>query len=74
MNAVEVLRERLILGPGEFIEVVIWQVSAPVPPSDHDFKSCLVDARDRLRIADDDNQRSKMTTSMLPSWESTIGS
>jgi hypothetical protein len=59
MSAVEIFRDKLVLGPTELVEVVIWQVPTPVPPSEHDFKYRLVYVRDGKRIVGYDNERGK---------------
>ncbi len=38
MKARLLLRRRVIVAVDAFVEVVIWQVSEPVPPSRHVFK------------------------------------
>ncbi len=42
-----------------FIEVVIWRVPAPVPPSEHPFKYRLVYVVARRRAVGYDNERGK---------------
>jgi hypothetical protein len=59
MSAVEIFRDKLVLGPTELVEVVIWQVPTPVPPSEHDFKYRLVYVRNGKRIVGYDNERGK---------------
>ena len=44
---------------GGVIEIVIWRVPEPVPPSVHRFKYRLVFARDGRRIVGYDNERGK---------------
>ena len=44
---------------GGVIEIVIWRVPAPVPPSEHSFKYRLVFARDGRRLVGYDNERGK---------------
>lgn len=42
-----------------FVEVVIWQVPEPVPPSEHAFKYRLVYIVDGKRVVGYDNERGK---------------
>ena len=44
---------------GGIIEIVIWSVPRPVPPSEHGFKYRLVFVRDGLRVVGYDNERGK---------------
>jgi hypothetical protein len=44
---------------GGIIELVIWQVPEPVPPSEHPFKYRLVFVRDGKRLVGYDNERGK---------------
>ena len=44
---------------GGIIEVVIWAVPRPVPPSEHGFKYRLVFLRNGERIVGYDNERGK---------------
>lgn len=41
------------------IEIVIWAVPQPVPPSEHGFKYRLVFIRDGRRVVGYDNERGK---------------
>ena len=59
MKAVEIFRSKQVINSAELIEVVIWQVPTPVPPSDHDFKYSLVFIRDGVRVVGYDNERGK---------------
>lgn len=38
MTAVLISRSRTILAKGEIVELVVWRVPVPVPPSQHPFK------------------------------------
>jgi Family of unknown function (DUF6516) len=38
MKAVPLLRRRVVVAVDAFLEVVVWQVPQPVPPSTHEFK------------------------------------
>ena len=44
---------------GGVIEMVIWQLPAPIPPSGHPFKYRLVFVRDGKRMVGYDNERGK---------------
>jgi hypothetical protein len=44
---------------GGLIELVVWAVPKPVPPSDHGFKYRLVFVRDGGRVVGYDNERGK---------------
>ena len=41
MKAIELFRTKDTYGAG-FVEIVIWQVTQPVPPSEHPYKYRLV--------------------------------
>lgn len=42
-----------------FIEVVIWNIPAPIPPSEHSYKYGLVYIVDGERVVGYDNERGK---------------
>ena len=44
---------------GGIVEMVVWRVLKPVPPSDHAFKYRLVFVRAGKRVVGYDNERSK---------------
>jgi hypothetical protein len=44
---------------GGIIEMVVWRVPEPVPPSEHPFKYRLVFVRDGKRLVGYDNERGK---------------
>lgn len=44
---------------GGVVEMVVWKVPLPVPPSTHPFKYRLVFVRDGLRLVGYDNERGK---------------
>ena len=44
---------------GGIVEMVVWQVPTPVPPSEHAFKYRLVFVRVGKRIVGYDNERGK---------------
>ncbi len=57
-DAALILRTRDAYAGGA-IEIVVWAVPTPVPPSDHGFKYRLVFVRDGVRIVGYDNERGK---------------
>lgn len=59
MKAALIIRDRRILADGAIIEVVIWQVPTPVPPTTHGLKYRLFYGRDGERIVGFDNERGK---------------
>ena len=59
MKAVLLHRRRVVLAVDAFVEVVVWRVPAPVPPSRHTFKyrlAYLVGGKCVLRY---DNEQGK---------------
>ena len=44
---------------GGIIELVVWRVPEPVPPSEHPFKYRLAFVRDGKRVVGYDNERGK---------------
>lgn len=42
-----------------FIEIVIWNIPTPLPPSEHSFKYSLVYIVDSKRVVGYDNERGK---------------
>lgn len=44
---------------GGVVEMVVWAVPRPVPPSEHGFKYRLVFVRDGQRLVGYDNERGK---------------
>jgi len=57
MKAVPLLRRRVVVAVDAFVEVVIWHVPEPVPPSTHELKyrlAYVVEGRCVLRY---DNER-----------------
>ncbi|MBI5658803.1 MAG: hypothetical protein HZC43_04465 [Nitrosomonadales bacterium] len=44
---------------GGVVEIVVWRVPEPVPPSEHPFKYRLVFVRDGKRVIGYDNERGK---------------
>jgi len=54
MKATELFRAKETYGVG-FVEIVIWQVPEPVPPSEHPYKYRLVYVVDGKRMVGYDN-------------------
>jgi hypothetical protein len=44
---------------GGMVELVVWRVPEPVPPSEHPFKYRLAFVRDGQRVVGYDNERGK---------------
>ncbi len=59
MRAKLVFRDKIIYDDGWIVQVVIWQVPSPVPPSEHGFKYRLYAGKDGQRIVGFDNERGK---------------
>jgi len=59
MKADLITRFRNISGNGTGIEMVVWRVSEPVPPSEHQYKYRLVYIERGLRLIGFDNERGK---------------
>jgi hypothetical protein len=59
MKAKLITRFKNITPEGDVIELVIWKVPQPVPPSDHDYKYRAVYSVDGTRIIGFDNERGK---------------
>lgn len=58
MKARELFRVKETHGSG-FVEIVIWQVPEPVPPSEHPYKYRLVYVVGEKRVVGYDNERGK---------------
>ncbi|MDP1939384.1 MAG: DUF6516 family protein [Gallionella sp.] len=58
MKATEWFRTREVYGDG-FVEIVIWRVPEPVPPSEHSYKYRLVYVVQGQRVVGYDNERGK---------------
>lgn len=54
-----VTRFKNITADGAILEVVIWKVPKPVPPTDHGYKYSAVYVVDGVRIVGFDNERGK---------------
>jgi|ERR1700755_1466188 Family of unknown function (DUF6516) len=59
MKAELVIRERLIFSDQSLVEMVVWRVPTPVPPTEHGFKYRLVYIVDGRRVLGYDNERGK---------------
>jgi hypothetical protein len=58
MNAAPVLHTKTAYGAG-VVEIVVWTLPAPVPPSLHGFKYRLAYAVGGVRLVGYDNERGK---------------
>jgi hypothetical protein len=59
MKAVLVVRDKAVYPGGHVMEMVVWVVPSPVPPSPHDFKYRLFFGRRGTHIIGYDNERGK---------------
>jgi len=59
MADAELLLKTRTVHAGGLVEMVVWRVPQPVPPSGHPFKYRLVFARGGQRVVGDDNERGK---------------
>jgi Family of unknown function (DUF6516) len=59
MKASLFIRDRRILEDGMIVEVVVWKVPEPVPPTDHGWKYRLFYGRRGERLVGYDNERGK---------------
>jgi len=58
MKATELFRVKETYGTG-FVEIVIWQLPEPVPPSGHSYKYRLAYVVEGKRLVGYDNERGK---------------
>lgn len=58
MKAIELFRTKEVYGAG-VVEIVIWRVPEPVPPSQHPYKYRLVYVVAGKRVVGYDNERGK---------------
>lgn len=59
MNARLITRFKNVTSDGAILELVVWKVPKPVPPSEHCFKYRAVYVVDGERIVGFDNERGK---------------
>ena len=59
MKAQLLIRERVVYADGSLVEMVLWRVPKPVPPSKHGFKYRLVYIVAGKRALGYDNERGK---------------
>lgn len=59
MSAILLFRDKRALTSGAIVEMRIWQVPTPVPPSAHLFKYSLFYGRAGIRLVGYDNERGK---------------
>lgn len=59
MKATLITRSKTILAKGEIVELVIWRVPTPVPPSQHPFKYRAVYIVTGVRVVGFDNELGK---------------
>ena len=59
MKAELLLRQRIEYGDGSLVEMVLWRVLSPVPPSGHRLKYSLFYGRPGIREVGYDNERGK---------------
>lgn len=59
MKAEIVIRERIVFEDGAIVEMRVWRVPTPVPPSRHGLKYSLFYGRPGQRLVGYDNERGK---------------
>lgn len=59
MKAVALVRRRVVVAADAFVELVVWQVPEPIPPSTHRFKYRLAYVVGRQCVLRYDNERGK---------------
>lgn len=59
MQAQLITRFKDITADGAILEVVIWRVPTPVPPTEHGYKYSAVYVVDGVRVVGFDNERGK---------------
>ena len=59
MPAKLITRFKNVTPEGAILELVVWKVPAPVPPSDHGYKYSAVYVVDGVRVVGFDNERGK---------------
>lgn len=58
VSGTPILSDKQVFGAG-FVEIIVWQVPKPVPPSGHPFKYRLVYVVKGKRVVGYDNERGK---------------
>lgn len=58
-KAERIFYDKAVLPDGAIVEMVIWRVPEPVPPTTHGFKYRLFYGKDGERIVGYDNERGK---------------
>lgn len=58
-KAEQIFRDKAVLSDGGIVEMVIWRVPEPVPPTTHGLKYRLFYGKDGQRIVGYDNERGK---------------
>ena len=59
MKANLLFQQRIDFDDGAIVEMVLWRVPSPVPPSTHDLKYSLFYGREGERVVGYDNERGK---------------
>ena len=59
MKAELLIRERVVYPDGALVQMVVWRVPKPTPPSRHRFKYSLVYIVSGRRVLGYDNERGK---------------
>ena len=59
MKAVALIRRRVVIAADAFVEVLVWRVGEPVPPSAHEFKYRLAYVVAGKCVVLYDNERGK---------------
>lgn len=59
MKAELLFRQRIDYDDGAIVEMVLWRVISPVPPSPHNLKYSLFHGRPGIREVGYDNERGK---------------
>jgi Family of unknown function (DUF6516) len=72
MKAKLVVRERIVYSQAELVEMVVWELPAPVPPSKHLFKYRLVYVVKGVRVLGYDNERGKGDHKHLGNQETSL--
>ena len=59
MKAIALIRRRVVLAVDTFVEIAVWRVSQPIPPSVHEFKYRLAYVVAGQCVLRYDNERGK---------------